>query len=105
MRKRYPDDQHDRIWFPWVNPTKWAALSTTNRVQNLDDDIYEAPSKVMQTAITPRNASMNIEFYWDSEPQPKDPTPGYIGILHFSELQLLPSNVVRQFYINLNGRL
>ncbi|GJM89514.1 hypothetical protein PR202_ga05715 [Eleusine coracana subsp. coracana] len=102
---RYPDDLHDRIWFPWVNPTNWAVLSTTNRVQNLDDDIFEAPSKVMQTAITPRNASMNIEFYWDSEPQPKDPTPGYIGILYFSELQLLPSNVVRQFYINLNGQL
>ena len=59
----------------------------------------------MQTAITPRNASKNIEFLWESEPQPKDPNPRYIGILHFSELELLPSNVTREFYVNLNGKL
>ncbi|XP_062180192.1 putative leucine-rich repeat receptor-like protein kinase At2g19210 [Phragmites australis] len=100
---RYPDDPHDRVWIPWVDTASWNSLSTTLRVQNIDNDLFEAPSKVMQTAITPRNASKNIEFFWDSEPQPKDPTPGYIGIMHFSELQLLPGNAVRQFYINLNG--
>ncbi|RCV16866.1 hypothetical protein SETIT_3G172900v2 [Setaria italica] len=44
-----------------------------------------APSEVMQTAITPRNGSNSIEFYWFSEPQPGDPTVGYIAIFHFSE--------------------
>ncbi|OEL26035.1 Receptor-like protein kinase [Dichanthelium oligosanthes] len=102
---RYPDDPHDRFWLPWVDATSWDSISTTKNVQNIDSDLFEAPSKVMQTAITPRNGSGNIEFYWDPEPQPKDPTPGYIGIMHFSELQLLPSNAVRQFYINLNGKL
>ncbi|XP_062181544.1 putative leucine-rich repeat receptor-like serine/threonine-protein kinase At2g19230 [Phragmites australis] len=101
---RYPDDPRDRFWFPWVDATSWNSLSTTLRVQNIDSDLFEAPLKVMQTAITPRNASKNIEFFWDSEPQPKDPTPGYIGIMHFSELQLLPGNAVRQFYINLDGK-
>jgi hypothetical protein len=68
------------------------------------DDIFEVPTKVMQTAITPRNVSQNIEFSWDPVPQPKDPTPGYIGILYFSELQRLPANAGRQFYVNLNGK-
>ncbi|TVU20528.1 hypothetical protein EJB05_36741, partial [Eragrostis curvula] len=102
---RYPDDIHDRIWLPWADATKWDNISTTQRVNLFEDDnIFEAPSKVMQTAITPRNAS-KIDFYWVSEPQPKDPTPRYIANLYFAELQLLPTNVVRQFYVNLNGKL
>ncbi|KAK3135030.1 hypothetical protein QOZ80_5BG0413750 [Eleusine coracana subsp. coracana] len=102
---RYPDDPHDRFWIPWVDTTKWATISTTKRALNIDDDKFEAPSKVMQTAITPLNASQNIQFYWDPEPQPKDPTPGYIGILHFCEVEQLSSNETRQFYVNLNGGL
>ncbi|KAL6620562.1 hypothetical protein ACP70R_035701 [Stipagrostis hirtigluma subsp. patula] len=101
---RYPDDPHDRFWFPWVNSESWSSISTTKTVQNIDGDLFDAPSKVMQTAVTPRNESGNIEFYWDPEPQPKDPTPGYVGVLHFSELQVVPGNAVRQFYINLNGK-
>ncbi|KAF0927292.1 hypothetical protein E2562_031495 [Oryza meyeriana var. granulata] len=101
---RYPDDPHDRIWFPWVDSTNWNKISTAKKVQNLDNDMYETPTAVMQTAITPRNASTNIEFSWGPVPLPNDPTPGYIAIFHFSELQLLPGNAVREFYINLNGK-
>ncbi|KAL6851619.1 hypothetical protein ACP4OV_020183 [Aristida adscensionis] len=100
---RYPDDPHDRFWFPWVDPSSYNSISTTKRVQNIDGDLFEAPSKVMQTAVAPRNASGNIEFFWDREARPKDPAPGYIGILHFSELQVLPGGALRQFYVNLNG--
>uniref|UniRef100_A0A0E0A1U5 non-specific serine/threonine protein kinase n=1 Tax=Oryza glumipatula TaxID=40148 RepID=A0A0E0A1U5_9ORYZ len=102
---RYPDDPHDREWVPWINPFDWTVISTTTMVQNIENDIFEAPSRVMQTAITPRNASGNIEFAWDAYTQPKDPTPGYIANFYFTEVQLLPSNALRQFYINLNGRL
>jgi hypothetical protein len=39
-------------------------------------------------------------------PQPKDPTPGYMmAIMHFSELQLLPSNALREFFVTINDRL
>ncbi|PNT72056.1 hypothetical protein BRADI_2g38948v3 [Brachypodium distachyon] len=100
---RYPDDPHDRIWYPWYDAEKWAEMSTTERVQNIENDLFEAPSAVMQTAITPRNASNNIEFYWDAKPKPNDPLPGYIAIMYFTELQLLNGNDVRQFYVNLNG--
>ena len=80
-------------------------MSTTLRVEDIaDEDMFEVPTKVLQTAITPRNASDNIEFSWDPEPQPKDPTPGYVANMHFSELELLPGNASRQFYVNLNGK-
>ncbi|PUZ65112.1 hypothetical protein GQ55_3G197100 [Panicum hallii var. hallii] len=102
---RYPDDPHDRVWLPFVNTARWEAISTSNKVRNLDDSEFAAPSKVMQTAITPRNASGRIEFFWLSEPQPGDPTPGYIVILHFSELQLLAGNAVRQQHLVLNDDL
>ena len=102
---RYPDDPHDRVWFPWFDAAKWNEISTTNRVQNIDNDLFEAPTAVMQTAVTPINASNNIDFFWNSQPQPNDPAPGYIAIFHFSELENLPNNASRQFYININGIL
>lgn len=74
-------------------------------MHNIENDHFDAPSKVMQTAITPRDATQNIEFSWDPVPQPKDPTPAYMAILHFSELELLPSNAVREINVILNGML
>lgn len=100
---RYPDDPHDRIWIPWVNTIASTEISTEKKVQITEDDLFEVPTTVMQTAISPRNGFHGIELSWDSEPQPQNPSPGYFIILHFSELQLLPSNRVRQFYVNLNG--
>ncbi|XP_052156181.1 putative leucine-rich repeat receptor-like protein kinase At2g19210 [Oryza glaberrima] len=102
---RYPDDPHDRIWMPWVSPSYWVEVSTTRPVQHTDEDVFDAPTKVMQTAIAPLNASSNIEFAWVPYTQPKDPAPGYITVMHFSELQLRSSNATRQFYINLNGNM
>ncbi|XBJ06925.1 hypothetical protein VPH35_012510 [Triticum aestivum] len=89
---RYPDDPYDRLWYPWSRATVWAEMSTIERVDSSDDDPFEAPTAVLQTAVTPLNASENIKFYWDAEPQPKNPTPGYIAIFHFAELQLLDRN-------------
>ncbi|XP_048552802.1 putative leucine-rich repeat receptor-like protein kinase At2g19210 [Triticum urartu] len=102
---RYPDDPYDRIWTPWINTKIWTVISTKKRVQSIDNDVFEAPTAVMQTAIRPRDVTKNIEFSWDPEPQPNDPSPGYIAIMHFSELQILPINAVRQFYVNLNSEL
>lgn len=68
-----------------------------------DDDNFEVPSVVMQTAVTPLNASMNLEIFLTPNPQPQNPSPGYFVIMHFSELQFLPSNDKRQFYISINS--
>ncbi|XP_047044152.1 probable LRR receptor-like protein kinase At1g51890 [Lolium rigidum] len=100
---RFPDDPHDRIWMPLSKPTEWSEISTTKKVQNMNADSFEAPSAVMQTAITPINATSPIEFSWDAQPNVNDPSPGYICVLHLSELQILSGNAVRQFYITVNG--
>lgn len=102
---RFPDDPHDRIWFPMSKPTEWSEITTPLKVQNIDNDNFEAPTAVMQTAITPINASSPIEFFWDAEPSANDPAPGYICILHLSELQLLPTGAARQFFVTINGLL
>ncbi|VAH12618.1 unnamed protein product [Triticum turgidum subsp. durum] len=108
---RYPDDPHDRLWYPWFDATIWAEISTTERVYGVGDDLFEVPWKVMQTAIVTRNTSKNIWFGWeslDAEPRDDDPSrPGYVAILHFAELQLLNASngELRQFYINLNDEL
>ncbi|XP_021303599.1 putative leucine-rich repeat receptor-like protein kinase At2g19210 [Sorghum bicolor] len=101
---RYPDDPHDRLWIPSVDAANWTVISTTSWVQNIHKDLFGAPSKVMQTAITPRNASKNIELFWEPKPVPKDPSLGYITVMHFSELQELPHGAVRHIYISFNGR-
>ncbi|KAM0875070.1 hypothetical protein ACQ4PT_037026 [Festuca glaucescens] len=101
---RYPDDPHDRIWFTWVDTVTWADISTTQTVQTIDEDLYQAPSAVLQTAITPRNVSRNIEMTWFSKPTPMDPSPGYIFILHFAELQALPAKAVRELRVNVNDK-
>jgi hypothetical protein len=75
---RYPDDPHDRIWMPLSKPTEWSEISTTKKVQNMNADSFEAPSAVMQTAITPINATSPIEFSWDAQPNVNDPSPGYV---------------------------
>ncbi|KAM3411919.1 hypothetical protein ACQJBY_003536 [Aegilops geniculata] len=100
---RYPADPYDRVWIPWADPKEWTEISTTRQVQS-DDDDYEVPSAVMQTAVTPLNASKkNLDIAWDPVPQPRNPSPGYFIVMHFSELQILPSSAVRQFYVSING--
>uniref|UniRef100_M8APZ3 Malectin-like domain-containing protein n=1 Tax=Aegilops tauschii TaxID=37682 RepID=M8APZ3_AEGTA len=56
-----------------------------------------------QTAVTPLNASKkNLDISWGPVPQPHNPSPGYFIVMHFSELQILPSSAVRQFYVSIN---
>ncbi|KAG2618002.1 hypothetical protein PVAP13_3NG258127 [Panicum virgatum] len=98
---RYPDDPYDRAWTPWVDPADWLEISTTEQVGGSP---MAAPSAVMQTAITPLNASKIIEFSWDAVLNHAYPTPRYICIFHFAELQSLDANATRQFYITINGK-
>uniref|UniRef100_A0A0E0LZ14 Protein kinase domain-containing protein n=1 Tax=Oryza punctata TaxID=4537 RepID=A0A0E0LZ14_ORYPU len=103
---RYPDDPHDRGWRPWIDTTRYVEVSTTKTVQNVEKDVFETPSVVMQTAITPCNASDSIEVYWtaDWSTAASDLQPGYIAIMHFSELQMIQGNAVCAFNISLNDQ-
>uniref|UniRef100_A0A452ZLG2 Malectin-like domain-containing protein n=2 Tax=Aegilops tauschii TaxID=37682 RepID=A0A452ZLG2_AEGTS len=104
---RYPDDPHDRIWIELPTGYGWAPISTTKKVQNDVNDVFEAPSAVTQTGVTSINSSRPIFFTQDAQPNgnAKDLVPGYVFMMYMAELQLLPSNALRQFYVKLNGKL
>lgn len=74
-------------------------------VQSVEEDVYEAPSAVMQTAITPHNASGSIQLRWEVKPNTNYPSPGCMFIMHFSELQLLQENTIRTFNISINNKI
>ncbi|XP_074561941.1 putative LRR receptor-like serine/threonine-protein kinase At1g05700 [Curcuma longa] len=97
---RYPDDPIDRLWLRWSSPW-WNDVSTNSTVQNFSPDLFEVPSVVMQTAVTPINSSSLVITTWDS-------VPGYVNhffpILHISEIFYLSgTNQSRQFNIFVNG--
>ncbi|XP_078169128.1 putative leucine-rich repeat receptor-like protein kinase At2g19210 isoform X2 [Carex rostrata] len=95
---RYPDDPHDRMWKPWSNVPFWTELTTTSHIQNVDNDFFEVPSAVLQTAVTPVNSS-KLELFWEVDPL--DDNPGYLVNLHFSELMNI-TNAKREFNITVN---
>ncbi|XP_072959103.1 putative leucine-rich repeat receptor-like serine/threonine-protein kinase At2g04300 isoform X2 [Typha angustifolia] len=101
---RYPDDPYDRYWIPWnkvlSRPPGLTEISTTSPIRHLPVDHYDAPSAVIQTALTPKNAS-KIEYHWTSDAQGKD--PGFLIVLYFSEFQTVQGDAKREFDIYLNG--
>ncbi|XBH76885.1 hypothetical protein VPH35_103458 [Triticum aestivum] len=101
---RYPDDPHDRIWRPVDTTAEYPSITTFRRVQNPNDDLFQVPTEVMETAMTARNASALIEITMHPQPQRNNPSPGYIAVLHIAELGILRGNAVRQFYVNVNGK-
>ncbi|XBH82256.1 hypothetical protein VPH35_070947 [Triticum aestivum] len=101
---RYPDDPFDRMWFPASGGATayWDEISTEMKV-DIGDDQFQPPQAVMQTAITPKNFSSNIEFTMDLQSSPSDRSLGYIEMMYFSELKSLPNNTLRQYTIYRNG--
>ncbi|TVU20518.1 hypothetical protein EJB05_36730, partial [Eragrostis curvula] len=102
---RYPDDRYDRAWTSWMEQDMWSEISTTEKMQSSAGLYFDVPSAVMQTAITPLGASNTIYFVVYAEPNHVYTAPGYVFILYFADLQVLPSNASRQFYITINGKL
>ncbi|KAJ3704089.1 hypothetical protein LUZ61_007794 [Rhynchospora tenuis] len=104
---RYPDDPHDRMWEPWSNYPYWTEITTSSHVQNVQNDIFEVPSVVLQTAVTPVNATpantSELKFFWLPDPPDKDPE--YLANLHFSELMNLTKDQKREFNITLNDAM
>ncbi|XP_078151951.1 putative LRR receptor-like serine/threonine-protein kinase At1g51880 [Carex rostrata] len=95
---RFPDDPYDRIWSTYTRQT-WTNVSTSSK---LDPDIdFETPSLVMQTAASTLNTAQPLEQYWNSDNE----STVFYAILHFSEIQNIPSNGSRQFDVFANGFL
>ncbi|XP_015696277.1 putative leucine-rich repeat receptor-like serine/threonine-protein kinase At2g19230 [Oryza brachyantha] len=102
---RYPDDPHDRTWAPYIDPMIYEEITTTKTVQSVENNLFEVPSAVMQTAIAPLNVSSTIYLPWDAAPSTNDPSPAFITVMHFSELQLLQGNATRNFNISINNKV
>ncbi|CAL9146576.1 unnamed protein product [Musa hybrid cultivar] len=98
---RYPDDPYDRIWIPWSGSQSWTTIYSNLTVRNYGD--FEAPSTVMQTALTPVNSNqMQFSFsYFSWEANINE----FLSVLYFSEVLSLTSNSSRQFNIYLNNQL
>ncbi|CAM0948552.1 unnamed protein product [Alopecurus aequalis] len=79
---RYPDDRHDRIWYP-SDLYYGDEIKTDKQVKTYHQE-FEIPMAVMQTAIRPPKGEREIRF---------------------SELEVLPSNASRQYDITGNGEL
>jgi Malectin-like domain len=90
---RYPKDVHDRLWVSWTS-SLWTALSTGS---SIDGFKFEVPSLVLQTAAVPSTGS-SIDIRWST---PNEST--CLVVLHFAEIQHLPNNSLREFYVYSNG--
>ncbi|KAG6531110.1 hypothetical protein ZIOFF_004881 [Zingiber officinale] len=98
---RYPDDLHDRLWQPWTLPV-WTNFYTDSTVQNIDNDHYEVPSVVMQTAASPTN-SRQLVVPWVADPADVNQ---YFYVLHISEIfDLASTDESRSFDIRIDNIL
>ncbi|XP_019056481.1 PREDICTED: probable LRR receptor-like serine/threonine-protein kinase At1g07550 isoform X3 [Tarenaya hassleriana] len=95
---RYPQDVHDRIWFPY-SQTDWTLINTTLNVK--DSDGYELPRAATVTAATPANATEPLTIIWSLD-TPDDQVQVY---LHFAEIQDLQANETREFSISESNKL
>ncbi|CAL9063615.1 unnamed protein product, partial [Musa banksii] len=99
---RYPDDPYDRIWIPWSGSQSWTTIHTNSTVRNYGKD-FEAPSTVMQTALTPVNSNQmqfRISYIsWQAN------VNAFLTVLYFSEVLSLTGNSSREFNIYINDYL
>jgi len=95
LQYRYKDDVYDREWFP-LQLNEMKRLSTNDDL--LIQNIYTLPAVVMNTAVTPVNASAPIQFHWDAD----NVIDQYYTYLHFNEVEKLAANETRVFDITVN---
>ncbi|RDX71291.1 LRR receptor-like serine/threonine-protein kinase IOS1, partial [Mucuna pruriens] len=96
---RYNYDVYDRLWSTCNFYQDWTPLSVSIPNDSLVPNYYQLPAIVMSTAVTPANASAPLVIRWE----PQNPTDQFYVYLHFTEIQVLPTNQTRQFNIIRNG--
>ncbi|XP_022948347.1 putative leucine-rich repeat receptor-like protein kinase At2g19210 [Cucurbita moschata] len=96
---RYKDDVYDRIWDPPIPVKEWTTLNTSQQVNVNDQAFFQPAPAVMNTSLTPRNASAPMLFTW----QPPDSTTPFFLYMYFAELKKLQANESREFDISVNG--
>jgi hypothetical protein len=99
---RYPDDPHDRIWKVLANPLSWIPTNTTAATRYIAGDQFEAPSAVMQTAVTVDDG-FSVQFYFDADDLNRELV--YFVALHIAEVRALNSSEARICEVYLNNHL
>jgi len=98
LQYRYKDDVYDRVWFPFqLNEMKRLSTNDDLLIQNN----YQLPAVVMNTAVTPVNAGVPLQFYWDAD----NVNDQYYAYLHFNEVEKLAANETRSINLFVNGNL
>ncbi|XP_019095685.1 PREDICTED: probable LRR receptor-like serine/threonine-protein kinase At1g51810 [Camelina sativa] len=97
---RYPDDVYDRDWHSYFVEKLWLPI-TMGLSLDTNDNEYDPPERVMQTAAIPIDANATLEVEWSAE----SPTTQFYAYLYFSELQILQANDTRtrEFNVFLKG--
>ncbi|XP_038898023.1 probable LRR receptor-like serine/threonine-protein kinase At1g51880 [Benincasa hispida] len=97
---RYPYDVFDRTWHPFNDDKDYIRLSTSLTIDADGHNKHHPAAKVMETAMTPKNASQSIDLRWESD----DENNQYYIYLHFAELVKLQRKQFRGFNISHNGQ-
>ncbi|KAL0788302.1 hypothetical protein Bca101_004548 [Brassica carinata] len=96
---RYPNDVHDRKWYPFFDSKEWTEVTTDLNVNASNS--YKPPQIVMASASTPISTFWPWNFTWTL---PSSTTQFYV-YLHFAEIQTLKSLDTREFQVTMNGKL
>lgn len=95
FESRYPDDNHDRLWFNYTE-SSWAKISTGS---SIDGFLFEVPSLVLQTAAVTSTASSPLDITWSTS----NKSTIFFVVLHFAEIQIMQNTSLREFYVYANG--
>ncbi|XP_016170513.1 putative leucine-rich repeat receptor-like protein kinase At2g19210 [Arachis ipaensis] len=101
---RYVDDPFDRQWRIFMQPD-WVKLSDSSitTADAFSKNDYQLPAGVMNTAITPANASDPLVINWRPEIPISDV---YYIYMHFMEVEAESNNnEIREFNIFVDGKL
>ena len=98
---RYPVDAYDRYWFTCMGEN-WKQLNASIPDDSFNkSDLYQPGSIIMSTAVASGDDSTPLLISWYSEHE----TDQFYVYMHFTEIQVLPTNQTRQFNITRNGEL
>ncbi|KAJ7963109.1 protein kinase family protein [Quillaja saponaria] len=89
---RYADDIYDRKWLHYEQPD-WTAMTPVSFV-DISNNTYHIPAKVLGTAVTSVNSSIN--YTWKSST-----APNYV-YFHFTEIEKLQDGKQRKIFIRLD---
>lgn len=103
MQCRYPQDVYDRLWSGYqcdmlgYNNSRLVSTNAASTESN-DDDPYNLPQSLLQTACRARNSTSPLEYTWT----PDETWSRFYFCFHFAEIEKLEAGQFREMRIVLN---